>query len=159
MMKRVTLSCLACLILLLPETSVAQERMHVLVAADSVKWGPASPKLPPGAQFAILHGDPTKPGAPYVFRAKLPDGYSVPPHWHPGDENVTVISGVFILGFGEQFDEASMRAMEAGSYVLLPAKRPHYNVVRGETVLQFHGVGPYDIEYVNPFDTPNRERK
>lgn len=56
--------------------------------------GPASPKLLPGAQFAVLLGDPSKPGAPYVFRARLPDGYSVAPHWHPMDENVTVIRGV-----------------------------------------------------------------
>jgi hypothetical protein len=64
---------------------------HVLVRPDNITWGPASPKLPPGAQFASLSGDPSKPGEPYVFRARLPDGYRVPPHWHPMDEHVTVI--------------------------------------------------------------------
>ena len=67
---------------------------HEVVRPEDVKWGPASPKLLPGAQFAVLLGDPSKPGAPYVFRTRLPDGYSVAPHWHPMDENVTVIRGV-----------------------------------------------------------------
>ena len=135
---------------------VAQEKSHVVVSADGVNWGPASPKLPPGARVAILVGDPSKAGTPYVFRVKLPDGYSVPPHWHPSDENVTVISGVFMLGFGEHFDKASMRALPTGSYVMLPRRLPHYNMYKGETIVQFHGIGPYDIRYVNPGDDPSR---
>ena len=130
---------------------------HVLVTPDDVKWGPASPKLPPGAQFAVLLGDPSIPGELYVFRAKLPDGYSVPPHWHPMDENVTVIQGgMFRLGFGERLDTSAMRELPAGSYVTLPKEVPHYNLIEGETILQFHGIGPYDIVYVNPEDDPSR---
>ena len=137
---------------------IAQEPPHIMVSAGDVAWGPASPRLPPGAQFAVLAGDPSKPGAPYVFRARLPDGYSVPPHWHPMDENVTVVTGTFMLGFGERFDKTVMRALPAGSYAMLPKRRPHYNAVKGETILQFHGIGPYDIEYVNPADDPARNR-
>jgi quercetin dioxygenase-like cupin family protein len=137
----------------------SQESSHVTVSPSEVKWGPASPKLPPGARFAILVGDPKVPGAAYVFRAKLPDGYSVPPHWHPMDENVTVISGTFLLGFGERLDKAATRELTAGSYAMLPKNVPHYNVMKGETILQFHGIGPYDIEYVNPEDDPTRGTK
>jgi hypothetical protein len=146
--------CLAIALLAAAPACLAEDRPHVTVSPDDVKWGPASPKLPPGAQFAILVGDPSKPGAPYVFRAKLPDGYSVLPHWHPMDENVTVISGTFMLGFGERLDKDATSALTAGSYALLPAKMPHYNVMKGETILQFHGIGPYDIQYVNPADDP-----
>jgi hypothetical protein len=137
--------------------SFAQQQSHVMVTPESVKWGPASPKLPPGTQFAIVLGDPSKPGVPYVFRAKSPDGYSVPPHWHPMDENVTVISGTLMLGFGERFDKGATRALPAGSYAMLPKDAPHYNVMKGETILQFHGIGPYDIQYVNPADDPSRK--
>lgn len=70
------------------------------------------------------------------------------------DENVRVITGVFMLGFGELFDKSAARVLQAGSYAMLPAKMPHYNVVKGETILQFHGIGPYDIQYVNPSDDP-----
>jgi len=135
----------------------AQAPSHVIARPDDVKWGPASPKLPPGAQFAVLVGDPSKPGAAYVFRAKLPDGYSVPPHWHPMDENVTVLQGVFMLGFGERLDRAALRELPAGSHAMLPKGMPHYNVMKGETILQFHGIGPYDITYVNPADDPSRK--
>jgi quercetin dioxygenase-like cupin family protein len=138
--------------------TASQHSGHVMVLPDDITWGPASPKLPPGAQIAVLVGDPSIPGELYVFRAKLPDGYSVPPHWHPMDENVTVIEGVFTLGFGERVNEAAMRELPAGSYVTLPKEEPHYNRMKGETVLQFHGIGPYDIIYVNSDNDPSRRQ-
>ena len=152
-----TFQAYAAVLVAIASLCLAQEPSHVMVSPADVKWGPASPKLPPGAQFAVLLGDPSKPGAPYVFRTKLPDGYSVPPHWHPMDENVTVISGVFMLGFGEHSDKAATRALAAGSYAMMPKNVPHFNFMKGETILQFHGIGPYDIQYVNPADDPSRK--
>src|SRR5262245_36206868 len=73
---------------------------HVVVRPDEVKWGPAPPGLPAGAQVAVLVGDPGSKGTPYVLRAKLPAGYKVPPHWHSTDENVTVIHGALMIGKG-----------------------------------------------------------
>lgn len=134
---------------------IPDESGHVLVPAEDIRWGPASPKLPPGARIAVLAGNPSTPGSHYVFRAKLPDGYSVPPHWHPEDENVTVLKGFFKLGFGERPDGAAMRELGPGSFVTLPKQMPHYNRMVGETILQFHGIGPYDIVYVNPADDPS----
>lgn len=137
-------------------SSSAQQDASALVHPDSVVWGPAPPKLPAGAQIAVIFGDRTKPGELYVFRAKLPDGYTVPPHTHPMDEHVTVLQGMMTLGFGEHRDETRMRELPAGSYVTLPSGVPHYNRMRGETILQFHGIGPYDINYVDPADDPSR---
>ena len=81
----------------------------------------------------------------------------MPPHWHPMDENVTVISGIFRVGLGEKFDKGALRDLPAGSYAMLPSGLAHYNRIKGETVLQFHGIGPYDINYVNPADDPRKK--
>jgi len=64
-------------------------------------------KLPPGAQFAVLLGIHPNP-EPVCFQGQTPDGYSVAPHWHSMDENVTVISGVF------RVDEHALRDLPAG---------------------------------------------
>jgi len=110
-MTKLTRYGLMLVLCVLSGVTASQDPGHVMVLADDITWGPASPKLPPGAQVAVLVGDPSIPGELYVFRAKLPDGYSVPPHWHPMDENVTVIEGMFTLGFGERVDEAAMREL------------------------------------------------
>lgn len=133
----------------------AQEGADVLVEPAAIVWGPASPKLPAGAQMAVLVGDPSAAGELYVFRAKLPDGYAVAPHTHPMDEHVTVLQGTMLLGFGEQRNDERLRELPPGSYVTLPADAPHFNRMRGETILQFHGIGPYDILYVDPADDPS----
>src|SRR5207237_171905 len=86
----------------------ADDSDHVVVRPDAIKWGHAPPGLPPGSQMAALLGDPSKSGVPYVIRAKLPDGYKVPPHWHPSDENVTVLKGALLIGKGEKFDASKM---------------------------------------------------
>lgn len=148
---------LALILLSVSVSSSAQQGTEVLVLPDQIVWGPASPKLPAGAQIAVIFGDMSKPGELYMFRAKLPDGYSVPPHTHPMDEHVTVIKGTMTLGFGEQRDEESMQELPAGSYVTLPSDVPHYNRMKGETILQFHGIGPYDIIYVDPRDDRRRQ--
>lgn len=135
-------------------SSSGQQDSRVFALPDEIVWGPAPPKLPAGAQMAIIFGDPSVPGELYVFRVKLPDGYSVPPHTHPMDEHVTVLEGVMTLGFGERRDEARMRELPPGSYVTLPREVPHYNRMKGETILQFHGTGPFDIDYVDPADDP-----
>jgi quercetin dioxygenase-like cupin family protein len=125
---------------------------------DGLKWKDGPPSLPPGAKIAVLEGDPTKPG-PFVFRVRVPDGYRIPPHTHPKPERVTVIAGTFHLGMGEKFDATKGEAMVAGSYGTWPAGMKHYVWVKGETVVQFHGEGPWTITYVNPADDPRAEKK
>ena len=44
-------------------TTVDTHRSHEVVRPEDIRWGPASPKLLPGAQFAVLLGDPSKAGA------------------------------------------------------------------------------------------------
>lgn len=135
----------------------ATDKDHVIVRPDAIKWGDGPPSLPPGAQMAILTGDPGKAGMAYVFRAKLPDGYKVPPHWHPSDENVTVLKGTLLIGTGEKFDEAKMEEVTAGSYMRMPKTMRHFAMAKGETIIQLHGIAPFAITYVNPADDPRKK--
>ena len=122
-----------------------------------IAWKEGPPSLPKGAKIAVLEGDPSKEG-PFVFRVKVPDGYRIPPHTHPKTERVTVISGTFKIGMGEAFDEHALTPMPAGTYGYWEPGMEHFVQVEGETVAQFHGMGPWVINYVNPADDP-RNRK
>lgn len=133
----------------------AAEQHHTVVSGDSIKWGPAPPSLPPGAQAAVLLGSPAKEG-PFVLRLKLPTGFTIPPHRHSKDELVTVISGKFGISSGEKLDRASLTALPPGSFVHLPTGMPHYASADIETVVQINGMGPFDITYVDPNDDPRR---
>jgi quercetin dioxygenase-like cupin family protein len=125
---------------------------------DKIEWqdGPAS--LPPGARYAVLEGDPSVKGEYFALRLSFPDGYEVPPHWHPVPERVTVISGTFHLGTGDRFDEEDMEALAAGSFFTMPAKMRHFAAAEGETVLQLNSIGPFEINYVNPEDDPRKKK-
>lgn len=125
------------------------------MTAGDLKWGEAPPGLPPGAQLAVLEGNPMAPGI-FVIRLKASDGYKVPPHWHPTAENVTVVSGQLQLGMGKTEDEASAQTLNATDFISMPARHPHYAIAKGETVIQIEGKGPFQITYVNPKDDPRK---
>ena len=118
-----------------------------------IRWGPAPAVFPPGAQMAVLQGDPGGT-APFTVRLRFPDGYRIAPHTHPTDEHVTVISGTFRVGMGTKFDPKGMMALGAGGFVTAPANHAHYAVAQGVTVVQVHAVGPFALTYVNPADIP-----
>jgi quercetin dioxygenase-like cupin family protein len=126
---------------------------HRMVPADDVAWGPAPPGLPAGSKLAVLEGDPTA-AEPFTMRAWMPDGYFVPPHWHPIGEHLTVLSGTLVLGMGEKLDPAQETALGSGGFAAMPAGMRHWARAEGETVIQIHGVGPFDITYVDPADDP-----
>src|SRR5262245_46651746 len=117
-MVRIALLTTLLMIGLVPTAAKAADE-HVVVSADQLKWGPAPPAFPKGAQIAVLTGDPSKDGL-YVFRLKVPAGYKVPPHMHPNDENVTVISGTFNIAMGDVFDDKKGQALKPGGFARLP---------------------------------------
>jgi quercetin dioxygenase-like cupin family protein len=129
-----------------------------IYSVAATRWHDGPPSLPKGAKIAVLEGDPSKDG-PFVFRVKLPDGYRIPPHTHSKPERITVISGTFNIGMGDKVDESKDRAMPAGTYGQWPAGMKHHVWTKGETVLQFHGIGPWTITYVNPDDDPRNKKK
>jgi len=128
-----------------------------LFQPDKIEWKDGPSSLPKGAKIAVLEGDPTKEG-PFVFRVKVPDGYRIPVHTHPKTERVTVISGTFNIGMGEKFDAKTTQAMPAGTYGHWATGMKHFVWIKGETVVQFHGMGPWSIQYVNPADDPRNQK-
>jgi quercetin dioxygenase-like cupin family protein len=141
--------------------SFAQESQSAdmrLYPPTTIEWKAGPAALPAGAKMAVLEGDPTKEG-PFVVRFQFPDGYHIAPHTHPKTERVTVISGVLYLATGEALDRGSAKKLAAGSFGYWPAGMKHTAWSEGETVIQLHGIGPWQINYVNPADDPRNAKK
>jgi len=49
-------------------------------------------------------------------------------------------------------------ALPAGTYGYWEAGMKHFVWIKGETIVQFHGMGPWKIEYVNPADDPRNQK-
>jgi mannose-6-phosphate isomerase-like protein (cupin superfamily) len=125
---------------------------------DQVKYGPAPPFLNPGAQLAVLEGDPMAASGDFTVRVKMPNGYKIAPHTHPSRENVTVLSGTLKVGMGDQFDASKMMSFEPGSFAYLDPSMHHYAAASGETVIQIHGMSPLKVNYINPADDPSGKK-
>lgn len=128
---------------------------HTVIPAGSIKW-PDPPSGRPGTQITVLTGDLAKE-VPFTIRIKMPDGYRVAPHWHPGEEHLTVVQGTFLIGTGEKFDAAAMKPMATGDYAHMPKEMRHFGAAKGETIVQVHGIGPFVVNWVNPEDDPRRK--
>ena len=129
---------------------------HVVVPAGEVQWAAAPPSLPAGAQAAVLEGNPAEAG-PFTMRLRMPANYKIPPHWHPGIEHVTVLSGTLHIGLGEKWDETKGKTLSAGSFAVMPPQMNHFAWTTQETVIQLHGSGPWGITYLNPADDPRNQ--
>jgi Domain of unknown function (DUF4437) len=141
-------------------TSAAHDDSHEKNAftPNTISWGAAPPVVHPGAQFAVLEGDPTASTGDYTIRLKMPDGFRIAPHWHPKRENVTIISGTFKVGMGDKFDPGKMNAFVAGSFAFLDPSMHHYAMASGETIVQVHGQSPLQFNYVNSDDDPSKSK-
>lgn len=129
---------------------------HVLLTEAQLHWGEGPPSLPKGGTTAVLSGDPGKAGE-YTLRAKLPAGYTIPPHWHPTDEHITVLSGTVAFGMGDAMVGKQMQDLAAGGYAVMPASMHHYFAVKTAAVIQVHGIGPFEIHYINAADDPRHQ--
>lgn len=157
MPRAITAQCAAVVLALTVTGAAFAQHTHVLVPADKVKWGPAPPALPPGAEISVLEGDPGQKGA-VTLRLRFPANYTVPPHWHSMTERVTVLSGTLQVGMGDTLDRQASQALRPGGFVSLPAKMHHYAWTATPTVVQINLEGPFDIYYVNPSDDPQRKK-
>ncbi len=141
-------------IALMPQPCHAQN----VFTPDQIKWGPAPPFIPAGAQLAVLEGNPMAASGDYTIRLKMPDGYRIAPHTHPLRENVSVISGTLKVGMGDKYDDSKMMSFGAGSFAYLDPSMHHYAGASGETVIQIHGQSPVKFNYINAADDPSGKK-
>ncbi|HEU4384928.1 MAG TPA: cupin domain-containing protein [Anaeromyxobacteraceae bacterium] len=127
---------------------------HMALTPKELVWGDAPPALPRGAKLAVIQGDPAAAGEVVTVRLKMPKGYTIPPHFHPTDEAVTVLSGSLSMGTGDALDRKAAKALGPGGWCLIPKGAHHYAFATADTVVQVHLVGPFGITYVNPEDDP-----
>lgn len=150
-MRRYITMLVAAAALVLPQIVQAQDGKattteHMLHASPaSLQWKPIQPEgFPPGAEIAVLYGDPSVADQPYAFRLRFKDGYRFPAHYHPKDENLTILSGTFLLQMGNKATE-NLVAYGPGDFIHIPPLQPHYGAIKGETIVQLHGIGPYQV--------------
>jgi quercetin dioxygenase-like cupin family protein len=80
------------------------------------------------------------------------------PHKHPEDRVYTVISGVFYIGLGDQFDPDRLQAFAPGSVIVLPGNTHHFHWARaGEYITQVTAIGPLGLEYISEKDDPRHK--
>ena len=119
---------------------------HGIVHPSDLKWTP----LIKGCETAAVNGDPSAEGTPFVLRLRCTAGTRIPAHWHPTDENVTVLQGTFQVGMGEKFDAAKLENMSPGNFVSMPKEMRHYALSKTATIVQVNAVGPFKVNWVNP---------
>jgi hypothetical protein len=124
---------------------LAEPAATQIVPAD-LTWQD-NPKLPPGVQTTLVWGDPSKPGL-FIFRAKWPPNLKVPPHSHPSDEYVTVISGVWKTASGDIFDDSKLQSLPAGGFYMLPANVAQFSATGDqETIIEVTAMGPWGVHF------------
>jgi hypothetical protein len=137
------------------ETRSDQVALRSILSED-VDWKPFA-TFPPSARLAVVVGRPSDPGL-YTIRVKVPHGVKLMPHRHPEDRIYTVISGVFYIGLGDEFDADKLQAYPPSAVIVLPGHTSHFHWAKsGEYITQVSAIGPLGMEYVDPSDDPRNQ--
>src|SRR5579871_3196111 len=127
------------------------------VLPEDIEWKPF-PAFPPSVSLAVIVGRPSEAG-PYTIRVRVPRGVKLMPHRHPEDRVYTVISGVFYIGLGEDFDPNKLNAYPPGSVIVLPGNTSHFHWAKSsEYVTQVAAIGPLGLEYLSANDDPRKSQ-
>lgn len=123
------------------------------VLSEDIEWKP-SPRFPPTARLPIIVGKPAENG-PYTIRVKLSHGTKMMPHGRSEDRFHTVISGVFYIGLGDQFDADKLRAYPPGSALVPPGNTAHFHWAKSSKyVTQVTAIVPLGLDYMTAEDDP-----
>jgi quercetin dioxygenase-like cupin family protein len=137
--------------------AAAMLKSHIMLTPEDIRWGACPPAVPRGASCAVIEGSLAAANALFAYRVQMPDNYRIPPHFHPVDEHLVVISGVFNMGHGDKLDLNATRPMTAGSFIVIPKGAHHFAWTKGETIIQVYAIGPWGLTYVDPRDDPRNQ--
>lgn len=135
---------------------LASTAVQAKPSSANLKWADAPPSLPAGAQMAVVSGDPSKKGM-FTIQLKMPADYAVPPHSHPSDEVVKVVSGTLHYSMSDKLEISKAKTLTAGHSVTMKAKMNHWVHAPGPATVQVSGRGPFQITYVDPKDDPRKK--
>ena len=126
------------------------------VLSEDIDWKPFA-AFPPSVRLGVIVGQPSEAG-PYTIRVRVPHGVKIMPHRHAEDRVYTVMSGVFYIGLGDQFDADKLQAYPPGSVIVLPGNTSHFHWAKSsEYVTQVTAIGPLGLEYLSPKDDPRND--
>ena len=130
---------------------------YTAVMREDIKWQDA-PSIGPGAQTAVIDGDP-KGSGPFVMRLKVPPKTTIGVHTHPATENVTVLSGTLYFAAGDKLEPKNAKAFGPGSYFSIAQGKPMFAYTKDkETIVQLHGTGPWGISYLDKKDSTTKKK-
>jgi hypothetical protein len=149
--------CIPLLALLTVSTAFAEGKQNdspppVVITPESLHWQ-AFDGFPPGAEAAVLAGNPHQ-AEPFMLRVKVPPNYIVPPNWQSTRIFVTVLSGQYSIGVGDKFNDRNGKTLPSKGSVVVPANTHLYFWSRKGAILEVHGVGPWEIHYLDPATDP-----
>ncbi len=145
-------------LLLIPLAALlAAAPVHSQAKPAELTWMDGPPSLPSGVQMAVVSGDPGKAGK-FTIQLKMPADYAVPPHSHPTDEVVKVVSGEVHYAMSDKMDMAKAKTLKTGDASIdMKAKMNHWVHASAPATVQVSAMGPFEITYVDPKDDPRKK--
>jgi hypothetical protein len=127
--------------------------MTIVVPPDKIPWQPLY-NFPPGAaEQAPMFGAIGEAGQYFVLIRWHP-GFMSAPHWYETDRLCVVLSGIWYVASGEDFDPEKTVPTPAGSFVRRVARTPHYDGViksaKQPAVIALSGIGPIHYHLTDP---------
>ena len=120
---------------------------------EQIEWAPWSGGPPHSGEVATLYGGLDRPGL-YVVLMKWYPGYMSAPHSYATDRFSLVLSGMWWVNSGADFDPANTVPVPAGGFVRRVAHTPHYDGVMKSApepvVIALFGIAPVDLKLVDP---------
>ena len=132
--------------------AASDARAQSLRDPASLQWAVPT-TLPVSALVAVASGDPTRP-VETTFLISMPNGYRIPPHFHPSLVHVEVREGTLLLGMGDKLDPKRARSMAPGDSATVPAGTHHFWIASGRTLVSLRFMGPFTITYLRAQDAP-----